>query len=259
MLLQFGHLILLQPCSFIKGCWHLLHFLMRAADIASSTTCRFVNFPSLLASSQLSGICVSLLHNRQLVSPHFVFWQRNSLSTSTGKHSALKSQNGHSERKSRPAAARSCCCCMCSSRSKDFSPRICCNCAREKAPLHSRSAKHMGRHFIWPISVSIYCLEQSMQKVCMSLPLQVTIRLSGQSVKQHWHWPIWLFIFACCRLTSSARSVSSILVRLPASFSTFFFAARSSFGSLLSRVISASSTSRLLRGLIVMANLRIDE
>ena len=220
---------------------------MRAADIASSTMCRNVSCPSFLASSQPRGMCVSLLQSRQLVLPHFVLWQRNSLSTSTGGHSALKSQKGHSDRKSRPAAARSCCCCMCSSLSKVLSLRTRCNCSRVKVPLHSVFAKHTGRHFDWPISVSMYDLGQSMQKRCKSSSLQLIMRLSGHSVKQHWHSPIWLVILARWRLTSSARSCSSALRRfasfvsnagvsskklhVPASFSIFFFAARSSFGS----------------------------
>src|SRR5690242_3360964 len=158
---------------------------MRAADIASSTTCRNDSCPSFLASSQLRGICVSLLQSRQLVLPHFVFWQRNSLSTSTGGHSALKSQNGHSDRKSRPAAAISCCCCICSSLSNVLTSTTCCNCARENVPLHSVLAKHSGRHLDWPISVSMYCLGQSIQERCLALPLPLIIRFSGYSVTQH--------------------------------------------------------------------------
>ena len=161
--MQCVHDILLHPCSLIKGCLHLLQCLIRAADIASSTMCRRVIWPSFLDSSQLRGIWDSFSQSRQLVLPHFVFWQRNSLSTSTGGHSILKSQNGHSERKSKPAAARSSRCCKCSSLSNVFSLRTSCSCCRENVPLQSSTPKHFGLQRLSPSSVSTCRRGHSMQ------------------------------------------------------------------------------------------------
>jgi hypothetical protein len=153
--LQCVHFILLQPSSLINGCLHLLQCRIKAADIASSTMCRNVIWPSFLNSSQVSGICVSFSQSLQLVLPHFIFWQRNSLSTSTGGHSILKSQKGHSERKSNPAAFKSSICCMCSNLSNVFSLKTSCNCLREKVPSQSSTPKHLGLQRDCPICVSI--------------------------------------------------------------------------------------------------------
>ena len=188
---------MLHPCSLTKGClqrllkldsaessgyWKTyLQVRIRADDIASSTTCLIVRLPSFLASSQLNGTWVSFWHSLQLVFSHLGFKQRNSLSTSMGGHSALKSQNGHSLRKSNPAAARSSCCCRCSRRSKDLVPRKSRSCLRVKVPPHAVSAKQTGRHFDWPISPSTYVLAHFLQKKWTVSPLQHVMRLIGHS------------------------------------------------------------------------------
>lgn len=187
----------------MKGRLHLLQLRIRAAVIASSTMCRTVSFSSFLFSSQLNGTWLNLRHNRQLVFRHFGCRQRNSLSSSIGGQSCLKSQNGHSSRSS-PAISRSFICCMCSSRSNDTSPRHCWRCMRVKVPPQSGSAKQTGRHRELPISVSTYCLTQGLQKKCMVLPLQHTILLSGMSSQQHGHSCIFPARMASLRFFSSS-------------------------------------------------------
>ena len=181
---QCGQVILLHPNSLTKACLHLLQCRIRADDIASSTTCLTVSLSSFLASSQLRGICVSLLHSRQLVFRHLGFMHLNSLSISTGRQSALKSQNGHSDRKSKLAAARSSCCCMCSSRSKDTLPRKSRSCLRVNVPSQLESAKQTGRQRELPISPSTYFFAHGLQKKCTVLPEQLAIRFIGKSSKQ---------------------------------------------------------------------------